>query len=587
MGQGERRGWGRRGLVALGMAGLMTLVPGTASKAAQQETPEVRASASGSYLAGWYAQRIEEWGAAAQYLHRAHEIDPDEARLMHRAFLLRLADGRVGESLGLAERISEEPQPSTLAQLVLMLHGLQRGDVDAAKAYLHEVPETGIGQYVEPLIRAWFQSEAGEVDHAVATLEPLGSSSGFKVLKDLHAGEILSRAGRADAAQAAFEAALEASGQSLRVVLAATRFLVQTGQIDQAVALLSTVEQGYPPDISVRPLINRVAAGDMPAVMAHRTLREGIAEALFDIASAFIQERSELVGTIYLQAALYANPAFPLARMQLADVLADSGQEAAAMEAYRSVLTDPGLRYSAGLHLADTLYQTDRTDEARALLEDLASDYPERLNPLFRIANLERQGQRWTEAVTAYDRALERPPATEAALKWRLLYGRAMARDQMKDWPGAEADLLAALEVDPDQPDLLNYLGYSWADQGVHLARAKEMITRAVAHRPRNGYIVDSLGWVEFRLGNLEAAVRELERAIELQPADPTINDHLGDVYWAVGRRLEAIYQWRRALRFVGEDDGDLARAVEQKLQEHEWQAEGLQRAGAAANRRS
>jgi len=562
------------------------MIPALAS-AAQTEVTAPNVSAAGSYLAGWYAQRIEEWGAAARYIHRAHLMDPDQRQLLHRAFLLRVADGRVAESLSLAEQMLDEAKPSTLAMLVLMLDRLDRSDVAGAQAFVSDLPDTGIGKYIQPMLRAWFLSESGQTEQAVVALAGLADSTGFAVLKDLHAGELFGRNGDFERAAAAFDSALETSGQSLRILLAATRFLVNNGKTEEALAVLETVERDHPPDISVQGIIDQLATGQSPAVMEQRSLREGIAGALFDIASAFIQERSELVGMIYLRAALFADPDFRLARMQLADLLAQTGQPESAVDAYRSVMEDVALRYSAGLHLADALQRLDRSAEALAVLQGLAEAYPHRLNPMFRIANLHRLNQEWSEAIEAYTVAMQRPPAAAPTLKWRLLYGRAIAHDRMQHWEAAEADLLAALEIDPDQPDVLNYLGYSWADKGVHLERAKEMIVRAVAQRPRNGYIVDSLGWVEYRLGDLDAAVRELERAIELEPADPTINDHLGDVYWAVGRRLEAIYQWRRALRYVGEDDGDLARAVEEKLLKHDWQAEDLRRAGTDLPHRS
>ena len=158
------------------------------------------------------------------------------------------------------------------------------------------------------------------------------------------------------------------------------------------------------------------------------------------------------------------------------------------------------------------------------------------------------------EAVKAYDEAVKRIGALERR-HWSLLYTRGIALERSKQWPRAEADFLAALEFEPEQPYVLNYLGYSWVDQGINLERAQKMIERAVELRPNDGYVVDSLGWVLYRLGKFAGAVRELERAVELRPEDPIINDHLGDAYWRVGRRQEARFQWRRSLSLEPEDD--------------------------------
>jgi len=149
-----------------------------------------------------------------------------------------------------------------------------------------------------------------------------------------------------------------------------------------------------------------------------------------------------------------------------------------------------------------------------------------------------------------------------------VFYGRAACYERTGPWEKAEKDLLAALDLSRDQAILLNFLGYSWVDKGVNLVRAKTMIERAVALRPKDGYIIDSLGWALFRMGDTGGAVTQLERAIELKPLDPTINDHLGDAYWAVGRQGEAVFQWRRALQ--NSDEADLTESVTRKLKERD-----------------
>jgi Flp pilus assembly protein TadD len=143
---------------------------------------------------------------------------------------------------------------------------------------------------------------------------------------------------------------------------------------------------------------------------------------------------------------------------------------------------------------------------------------------------------------------------TITAEYWNLAFARGMVYERLKQWDKAEADLQTALNFQPDQPYILNYLGYSWADQGINLDKAAEMIEKAVRLRPEDGAIVDSLGWVYYRMGQYDKAVKTLERAIELDPTEPEINDHLGDAYWKVGRKSEARFQWKRALSFSKDD---------------------------------
>jgi Flp pilus assembly protein TadD len=207
----------------------------------------------------------------------------------------------------------------------------------------------------------------------------------------------------------------------------------------------------------------------------------------------------------------------------------------------------------------------ERQDDAFRLLEQLAAAEPERIDALVQLGDLLRRDEHYAESKDAYTRAIARlgEPKRE---HWTLFYARGIAYERIEQWPAAEKDFLYALELEPEQPFVLNYLGYSWVDMGMHLDRAKAMLYRAVELRPDDGFIVDSLGWVHYRLGEYDAAVEQLERAVELEPGDPVINDHLGDAYWRVGRQREARYQWRRALTLEPEED--TVAGIEAKLRQ-------------------
>ncbi|MCK6454109.1 MAG: tetratricopeptide repeat protein, partial [Alphaproteobacteria bacterium] len=204
-------------------------------------------------------------------------------------------------------------------------------------------------------------------------------------------------------------------------------------------------------------------------------------------------------------------------------------------------------------------------DEAEKLLRAMGAEHPDRVEPLTQLGNLLRARERFADAVVAYDQAMARVGKVEER-HWSMFYTRGIALERSKQWARAEADFLKALELQPNQPYVLNYLGYSWIDQGINLDRGMEMIRKAVEQRPNDGYIVDSLGWAHYRLGNYERAVEHLERAVELRPQDPTINDHLGDAYWKVGRLQEARFQWQRAQGL--KPDADLLAQIEKKLKE-------------------
>ena len=215
--------------------------------------------------------------------------------------------------------------------------------------------------------------------------------------------------------------------------------------------------------------------------------------------------------------------------------------------------------------MAANLDSLNRADEAEKHLNALIKEHPDDLEAIMALGNVLRSHKKFTECVDAYSRGVATLTQPDKS-NWMLFYFRGICYERSHQWPKAEADLKKALELFPDQPHVLNYLGYSWIDQGVNLDEGMEMINKAVQQRPDDGYIVDSLGWAYYRLGNYEESVKKLERAIELKPEDPTINDHLGDAYWRVGRVLEAKFQWAHA-RDLKPEPEDLPK-IEAKLKD-------------------
>jgi tetratricopeptide (TPR) repeat protein len=308
-----------------------------------------------------------------------------------------------------------------------------------------------------------------------------------------------------------------------------------------------------------------------PARHAHTASRavssptDGMAEAYVALAGTLRGQGSGDFVLVLAQLALRLRPGFAPALMLAADVLADEKQEEQALAVLSRVSSDDPLAPLATLRRAAVLDKLDRPDEAVAVLRRLADAHPDLPQPAAHLGDLLRRRNRFAEAAAAYDQALGRV-ARSGVRDWPLYYSRAIARERAGDWPRAEADLLRALELSPDQPYVLNYLGYTWADQGRNLARAKAMLLRATELRPQDGNIADSLGWALFRLGDARGAVTWLEKAVELEPRSSVINDHLGDAYWATGRQREAHFQWRRALNLDPEpQDGP---KIEAKLRD-------------------
>jgi len=308
------------------------------------------------------------------------------------------------------------------------------------------------------------------------------------------------------------------------------------------------------PDSQVSdPALERLDAGKTPADAVKEPGR-GVAEALFDLASILQQERATDMALIYAQLSAKLDPSLSVANVLIGEIFESQQRFDAAVDAYAKVDESSPFFWSTRLRVAESLNDLDRTDEAIELLTEMGEERAERYDALSQLGDILRRRERFVEAVDAYTQAIDRIDTVEER-HWSLFYTSGIAFHRADKWDDAEVSFERALELQPDQPYVLNYLGYSWIEMGRNTARAKRMIEKAVEQRPDDGYIVDSLGWVHYTIGDYEAAVIQLERAVELRPQDPTINDHLGDAYWKVGRYNEARFQWRRALSLDPEED--------------------------------
>ncbi|WP_158043976.1 tetratricopeptide repeat protein [Skermanella pratensis] len=562
----------KRGFLASTIVGALAAggTPAPARAMTAQEGTEGRLSAetlsavttvTGSYLAGRHAQQADDWAAAAEFMARALADDPENLALLRRTYLLQLGDGRIGDAAGLARRLTAAEPGNHLAATLLAADDVIAGRFAEAQARLAGGTDDALARYVEPIMLAWIAVGRGDLPAAWAALEPMSKAQGFAVLHNFHAGLIAEHTGDAVAAESWFLKAIGA-GAPLRIVQTVGGFFERAGRPEEARALYGKFIADNPGTLLLQADLDRLARGEKPAPTVSDP-RQGIAEALFDIASALNQEGAGELALMYGRIAVHLRADLPLARLMIGDILAQRTRHEAALAEYAAVGGGDGLRWTARLRSAGLLEKLGRTDEAVALLDAMAAERPDRADALIELGDVQRGAERFDQAIAAYDAALSRLGEPQAR-HWLLYYTRAISYDKTKRWTEAERDLQRALELSPDQPLLLNYLGYSWIDRGMNLDRGRSMIERAVQLKPSDGYIIDSLGWALYRLGDFGGAVTHLERAVELKPLDPTINDHLGDAYWQVGRRAEARFQWRRALQNA--EEAELARAIQGKL---------------------
>ncbi|ESR24784.1 tetratricopeptide repeat protein [Lutibaculum baratangense] len=523
-------------------------------------------SFSGSYLAGRLAGSQGDAPAAAEFYRSALAADPNNLALLDRAFTLSVVAGDVEAAADLAARVAEQDESHLLARLTLAAEAVKRDRLDTA-ADLAEKPGQGpLAELTIRILQAWIQYGQGQVDEALATIEGLQGPDWYKVFKPHHRGLIAELAGRDDLADAAFAEAYASDPGALRVVQAQVRRLMLAGRSDEARAIADEfVERvpNHPLTIELRRLLE---SGEVPEPLV-TSVAGGLAELLYGLGSALGSDSAEEYAASYVQLALYLEPGNALARFTLADFYERLKDYNAAAAAYEGVGEKSPLYDTAQVHRALVLNAAEKPEEAQQVLEAVVARNPEALDAVVALGNIQRAREMFDEARETYTRAIDETEA-RGEENWTLYYFRGIANERTKRWDEAETDLKRALELQPGHPLVLNYLGYSWIDQGINLQEGLEMITEAVEARPNDGYIVDSLGWAYYRLGEYDEAVEHLERAVELMPQEAVINDHLGDAYWRIGRRLEAKFQWSHALDLDMSDEPGLEEKIRKKLVE-------------------
>ena len=546
-------------VVAPLMLSLVLVLPGFAPA---QGIPGI----AGPYLAAENAARRGDIAEAARLYSQALARDPDNADLMERTIAQQAAAGQIERAIPVARRLDALRPGHHLGVLLLTADALKRGDPARARSMLATGSSDG-GPFVGQLMDAWAAFADGDIDAAreiLAKLEETGTGGAAgEIVAAYHLGLLESAAGRDAEAIVALDRATERAGNStLRLIRIRAGVLARLGQVEDARAAVTERLSQILGDRRLEVLERDLAAGKIPAPVV-RTGIEGAAESLFGVSGYLSRGASREIGLAYAQLAVYLDPGLVEARLLIAGLLHQDQQYDLAIAAFEAIPADAPEALDAEIGRAEAMREAGRTDEAVTALRGAVAAHPRSIEAHTSLGDMLRRDSQFAEAGAAYDGALALVAHPERR-HWPLFYQRGIAFERSEQWPRAEADFLKALELEPDQPLVLNYLGYSWVEMGENLAEAQAMIEKAVEQRPDDGYIVDSLGWVLYRLGDFDGAVEHLETAVELKPVDPVINDHFGDALWMVGRRIEARFQWKRALSFEPEEDD--AERIRRKL---------------------
>jgi len=545
------------------IAGAVVILGLPSALAAQPPTPQeiMHATTAGSYLAARHAGTERDSATAAAYYLNVLKADPRNADLLGRTFLSVLTDGDIEEAGKLADRLIQVDRTDRIARLVVGVRALKQKQYALARQSFAQSVRGPVTDLTATLLTAWALAGAGDARGATDALDHLTGPDWYAIFKDLHGGLILDFGNNRKDAAKRYERAYKADSTALRTVQAYARFLSRNGGKNEALKIYQEFNKAVPDHPLISAEMKDLAAGEkLPALVD--SPQAGAAEALYGLGASIGRRGGEDLALIYLQLALYLEPTHAMALLSLADLYESLKKPDLAIKVYDRIPPSP-LRRNADIQVASDLDQLERTDEAKKRLEHLITEHPKDTEAIVAFGNILRGRKQFAECADVYGKAIANVPKPEKS-NWVMFYFRGICYERSKQWPNAEVDLKKALELYPDQPLVLNYLGYSWVDQGVHMDEGMNMIRRAVEQRPDDGYIVDSLGWAYFRTGNYAEAVKNLERAVELKPEDPTINDHLGDAYWRVGRALEARFQWSHA-KDLNPDKDDLPK-IEEKL---------------------
>jgi tetratricopeptide (TPR) repeat protein len=505
-----------------------------------------------NYLSARQAASELDLKEASKYYALSLANDPDNKDILAKAFIYAASSGDIENGAKLAKRVVATQPDNRLAQLVIVVDTIERGRFADARAMVDPTANEAMAKLDFQLMNIWASMGAGDSEGALAVLKKMKGIGGADAIADYHLALVYDQLGRVDEADAAYRQALIDVGPAPRIVDAYGRFLERAGRSAEATMFYTKLQS----EDALRPIIDlalaRIAAKKKPDPLIPNA-QAGAAEAMFGIGASLTDNATADLAVLYLHCALYLRPDLDLAKVLLADRLENLRKYDEALAVYSTIGKSSIYYRVAAVQAAVDMARIKRGDDAVATLKALVADQPSDLEVWTALGDVYRSLERYGDATQAYTQAINTIP-NPGPKNWQLYYARAIAEQQSDDWAAAEADLQTALKLSPDEPDVLNNLGYSWVEKKQNIPKALVMLEKARTLRPFDGYIVDSVGWAYYSLGKYDEAAKTLLNAVLLVPGDPTINEHLGDAYWRVGKKLDAQFQWSHALAFTTDD---------------------------------
>lgn len=526
-------------------------------------TGAVAQGLAGPYLAGSQALMDGEFNSAGRYFVKAMTADTSNITLKQSALLSYVSSGDFMVAATIASVMPTTDEDSILANLVLLVDHVNKGNYASAQLLLPS-DNIQLSPILSGLLDAWIKVGKNDRKGALAAFDAMASNESVALFGQYHKGIALAYFGDFEAAAEILNGVDGPLHLNRDSIVAHVQILSELGQNENALQVLDDAFARGFRDAQLVDLRGQVASGTKIPFTQVITPTYGMSEAFVVMADALNRGEPSRTALFYARLAQALRPDHVDASLIIAELLEQEGQFALAGEAYASVPRSSPSYRDAEAGRADMMRLSGDIDGATQVLLALVDTFPNDIVTVNDLGELYRLNGDFEQAAEAYSQAIDSLPGDEARF-WVIYYSRGITYERLDQWPLAEADFRKALELSPDQPFVLNYLGYSYIEMDINLEEAQSMIETAVAGRPDNGFITDSLAWVLYRLGKFEEAVAPMERAAELLPVDPIVNDHLGDVLWMVGRKFEAEFQWRRAQSFDPEPED--ATRIKRKLE--------------------
>jgi len=523
-----------------------------AARSQQQDilsSEPLTSSSAANYLSAIHANRANDFSAATGFIAN---LDDPGSTILTQKLILTVIDGNMASAFDQAGLLPEKGSDESLNHLILAIRAIEAEEFAKAEEIYAKASDQFSGAFIKPLITAWIKAGQGKKADSLAEIKKLENLEALTPLQNLHTGLLYLYFEEALMAKPYLEEVLETlKDANIRYVMLALDYYLRIYDLPKAQAVLEDVKAREPDSEFINYLEDKLNKGD-PWISY--SAKKGAAAAFYDVGTIFASERRPRQGLFYGQLANYLDPTNPINPLFVANLFRQLQRFDESNRTYRQAnLPDP-FRFTAIFRQAENLFFQEKFAEAAIELENLLSLYPDRSDVHVLLGDIYRNQKQYLQAAAEYGKAINLTAPHEPR-HWTLFYARGVAYERGGKWAKAEADLKQSIVLDPKQPTVLNYLGYSWIDMGINIEEGKDLILKAVELSPSNGFIVDSYGWVLYTLKEYEQAALILEKAVRLEPSDAVIVDHYGDALWQTGRHQEAKFMWSQALSFNPADD--------------------------------